>query len=404
MYFGCWLDFNQTEPQFPAGVSGDGPFSSRLPIMQLVRGIHQCLVAEIRFQPGATDPISNGATPGSSDRLAQRNLAIVESDNPGDPSTHVVQHTLLLKPSSQAKRSSAPVGASKFDYDELVIRWNEVPKETIASLYLPACKADDIISLTAAIRNSDTYFKKQDEYTISFVVKDTSYIPLPPSDKPYAGLLSLQLPQSVRTGQQFFVDAQQHSGGVSTRTMQTNSEFRRENFKQNQFSYSHRKVLGAFRLRILVKNGEDLLGRAVRNLAVLKYIALGIPVNDIWYPVFQRYIEQLADKLKGLGIDPGLILPSPDDPGIPGHESTSENEVCYTGKVNKVLYNCFGEFQGFILESCCSDNHHIRCCESGIGQLVLLACKEHLWITVCLSKKEKNKVCGVMIQNRLCNE
>ncbi len=65
MYFGCWLDFNQTEPQFPAVFANDGPFPSRIPIVQLVRGIHQCLVAEIRYQPGATDPISIGTTPAS---------------------------------------------------------------------------------------------------------------------------------------------------------------------------------------------------------------------------------------------------------------------------------------------------------------------------------------------------
>jgi hypothetical protein len=54
-YFGCWLDFNQTDLQFPANVpvGSDGPFSGRLPIIQLVRGIHQCLVAEVRFQPAA---------------------------------------------------------------------------------------------------------------------------------------------------------------------------------------------------------------------------------------------------------------------------------------------------------------------------------------------------------------
>jgi len=82
-YFGCWLDFNQDDPQFPqevgSGSGSDGPFTGRVPITQFVRGIHQCLVAEIRFQPGVTDPISNGATPASSHRLAQRNLAIVES-------------------------------------------------------------------------------------------------------------------------------------------------------------------------------------------------------------------------------------------------------------------------------------------------------------------------------------
>ena len=148
-YFGCWLDFNQTDPQFPVQVPGgsDGPFSARLPIVQLVRGIHQCLVAEVRFQPGATDPIPNGATPSSSDRLAQRNLAIVESDNPGIASTHVVQHTLAVKPSKvNPKAAFAAVGerAGRTPYDELVIRWNDLPRDTSASLYSPDWSADEI--------------------------------------------------------------------------------------------------------------------------------------------------------------------------------------------------------------------------------------------------------------------
>lgn len=79
-YFGCWLDFNQTDPQFPVDVpkGNDGPFTDRVPISKLIRASRQCLIAEIRFQPVATDPISNGATPASSDRLAQRNLTLVE--------------------------------------------------------------------------------------------------------------------------------------------------------------------------------------------------------------------------------------------------------------------------------------------------------------------------------------
>jgi len=115
-YFGCWLDLNQTEPQFPAHPTSDGHFTGRLPISQLVRGHHQCLVAEIYFQPGGFDPIPAGATPASSDRLAQRNLAIVESDNPGGPDTHTIQHTFLLKTDPgrfrQPKRATEPANSS----------------------------------------------------------------------------------------------------------------------------------------------------------------------------------------------------------------------------------------------------------------------------------------------------
>ena len=49
-------------------------------IQELMRGLHQCLVAEIHYQ---LDPIQSGATPGSSDNLAQRNILFDFSDNPG---------------------------------------------------------------------------------------------------------------------------------------------------------------------------------------------------------------------------------------------------------------------------------------------------------------------------------
>jgi hypothetical protein len=57
--------------------------------------LHYCLVAEIFFwPPGVTiDPIPPNATPASSDRLAQRNLSLDTSGNPGWPSTHTVQQS-----------------------------------------------------------------------------------------------------------------------------------------------------------------------------------------------------------------------------------------------------------------------------------------------------------------------
>jgi hypothetical protein len=82
-FFGCWLDINQSDvPQFPASIPTnglvDGPFSSSVPapasIASLIRSQHQCLVAEIAYDE-ITIPL--GATPGQSDKLAQRNLSVI---------------------------------------------------------------------------------------------------------------------------------------------------------------------------------------------------------------------------------------------------------------------------------------------------------------------------------------
>lgn len=88
-YFGAFLDINETTVRFPAAFAGDGPFSNAQSIRTLLLGNHQCMVVEIKYP---LDPTVPGATPGTSDNLAQRNLLIVQTANPGDPSTRTIQH------------------------------------------------------------------------------------------------------------------------------------------------------------------------------------------------------------------------------------------------------------------------------------------------------------------------
>ena len=96
-YFGAWLDINQTQAQFPTKPApADGPWSSgRKTVQELIKNAHQCLVAEIAYDP---DPIAAGATPGGSDKLAQRNLSIVSSANPGDEASHRIPNVFELWP------------------------------------------------------------------------------------------------------------------------------------------------------------------------------------------------------------------------------------------------------------------------------------------------------------------
>jgi len=401
-YFGCWLDFNQTDPQFPANVANDGPFTNRIPILQFVRGIHQCLVAEIRFQPGASDPILNGATPSSSDRLSQRNLALVESDNPGVASTHLVQHTFQLKASAMPKRiqgvglasSSEPDVRSHFD--ELVIRWNDVPKTAEANLYSPDWNADEILELASELRPGPQLLNKIDQNTISCPVGDVTYIPIPTrSHQAVVGLLTIQLPQTVRTGEQFKVDIQQHSGLIYAKTL-NRREPKGGTRGQLDYTLSARKVLGAFRVRILVEQGESLLRTQVRNLAVLRYIYEAIPKSDSWHPVFERYIDQLGQKVEGLGVDPGLIPPSADDPGIPG-EASACKRTYYTGKVREVYFDCFGDFAGFVLETC-HGCHQFRSRERRIGDLVLEASRDRLLLTIVIEEGCFEKILEIIVK------
>ena len=202
------------------------------------------------------------------------------------------------------------------------------------------------MELASALRPGPQLLSKIDANTIGCPVSDGSYIPIPArSRQAVAGLLTLQLPQTVRTGQQFYVDVQQHSGLIYPRTFDR-SDSKSRSKTEVDYSLSARKVLGAFRVRILVQQGASLLRTQIRNLAVLRYIFQAIAKTDSWRPVFERYIDQLGEKVRGLGVDPGLIPPSADDPGIPG-QTAGEKQDCFTGKVREVFFDCFGDFVGF---------------------------------------------------------
>ena len=398
-YFGCWLDFNQTEPQFPLHPPGDGHFTTgRLPILQLARGTHQCLVAEVRFQPGATDPISFGATPGSSDRIAQRNLAVVESDNPGAAEAHVVQHTLSVKPSALAEDQGIAAASQRSQgYDELVIKWNNLPKNTRATLFFPEWDVDEVLSLASILRQRPQLLKKVDAHTIECPITDVSYIPvLAGFATPFAGLMTLELPQTVRDGQAFHVDVQQHSGLVRLIDQQIGKDKRAMSTQKEKgiggFFASNRKVLGAFRMTVAVKLGDGLLHKAVRNLAALKYIASAIPGDDHWHPVFARYIGQLGAKVDALGHNPDMVPGSADDPGI----LTSwpcETLKCITGKIRQINYDCFGGFTGFDLQTC-ADLQEFASCEKGIERIVLDACDNNRTVAVLCGK---DRIMGIKI-------
>jgi hypothetical protein len=322
-YFGVWLDINLApgDPNFrqfplsPMGVSGwpDGPYSGALSsLQQLMLGTHHCMVAEIFFWPAGvvSDPIPHNASPASSDRLAQRNLALIKSGNPGYPATHTVQHTFIVKPSvnsvdqparlgiAEAAAAAAVIAPRHRGPDELIIRWNNVPRTAEAAFYLPEIEVDEILSLSA-LRQHPTVLEKVDAHTLRCRLSDVTFIPLPTRKGTLAGLMSLTLPPGVRTGQVFRFSVEQYSGYTL-------------------------KTLGAFQMTIPVRPDPEILPEEIRKLAVMRYVQQAIPATSRWYSIFVRYIDQIAARVRGFGGDPDAVKPSPD-----GGEGTPEPPVCH---------------------------------------------------------------------------
>jgi len=302
-YFGCWLDFNQTDLYVPTkSFAGDGPYNANAKSIQnAIRGLHQCLVAEINF---AGQPIPVGASPAGSDKLSQRNLAIVESDNPGGVESHTVLHTFEMKVSAGAPApgptpNSAPAGAGieelqgtatvapRIPPDELMIRWYNLPRDTAVTLYMPSIDVNTLLAY-AAQRYDSKRLERVDAHTIRFLIGDVTFLPVPWDQKTnIASLLTLVLPQSVKF-----------------------EEFYRATV--HQISGSRRRIIGSFQISIPVRRPELMLEKETRSLAVLRSIAQSIPAEDRWGAVFNTYLAGIAGRVRGVGGDPTKVLPSPD--------------------------------------------------------------------------------------------
>jgi hypothetical protein len=312
-YFGAWLDINQLEPHFPPLFQNDGPFNNPFlppePILGLVRNYHQCLIAEVHFTddpiPDANSPLPG--TPANNDNLSQRNLAWVPVGNPGAVATRTAQTTFMARPSGNSSKESlvppavVPHGqvlrkASTLRRrlpDELIFDGRELPRGSRITVYMPHVDADEVIDLSAR-RSSPVKLSRIDAHTLSFEVRHVSYLPLPGSlNSPVVGLLSVELPPGIHKGERYRLVVHELSG-------------------------AKRRVIGTFQLEVPVfKEAELLTGESIK-LSLLRWVFTRIPAVDPWRPVFERYLGEIADRVRGFGGDPDRIGPSPNGDAYPG--------------------------------------------------------------------------------------
>jgi hypothetical protein len=363
LYFGCWLDINQpNDLLFPTRMVGgvpanlpDGPFVSMgtlHPIQQLVRSQHQCLIAEIAFDP---DVIPPNADPSTSDKLAQRNLTFVNVPNPGVLETRRAPQTFEVRPTPAA----FPVG---FPHDELMIQWGDVPAGSSAYVYLPACSASDILTIA-----NQTYASHRltaaDASTIGCPADGITYIPVPTGQSQnFAGLLTVDLPEGIRKGEHYDIIVKQLTTvPVLHRDVRTHDVVGAvlKNEKA-AFLTNWRRVLGVFAMQITVGTKHALLPNEERLLSILRSIELAIPLESRWYLVFRRYVDQIAHRVRFMGGDPTAIGPTPDgDWQHLGYEKDDrrrrelegERRIHFEGKVHSLFYDRYGDFAGFVLDT-----------------------------------------------------
>jgi hypothetical protein len=395
-FYGCWLDINQpNDLRFPdrmvANTPADypyGPYSSfnnLVSILQLVRSQHQCLVCEVAFAP---DPIIAGDDPSDTDKLAQRNLTFVSSANPGVDPSRLIPQTFELKPSPKLlKLDQKP--------DELVIDWGNVPKGSTAQIYLPGTTSSAILAWASQLYTTHN-LKAADPRTIEVITGGTTYIPIPKAGiVNLAGLISIQLPAGVKKGEKYEVVVRQiTSDDYSSPVIQI--EERRANASEaaappDQYAWRH--TLGIFKLIIPVDHKAELLETEERYYAILQFIGKSIPTASRWNPVFERYLNQVAGRVKGFGGNPGLILPSGTGT-LPGDGKGKEpcggdRPIEYVGKVAGLIYGRFGDFEGFVLKEGCDRERRFETRECRLANVLREAWKDRATVIVVTDSCEE---------------
>lgn len=391
-YYGCWLDINQpTDLRLPGRLVGsvpanlpDGPFIGTGPLLSIqqhVRSLHQCLIAEINIDGQA---IPSWADPSTSDKLAQRNLTFVGVPNPGVVESRLAPQPLQVRPTPAVMLDDRP--------DELMITWGNVPPGTTATIYLPEVDASAVVEWAHRLYTSNR-IGLVDAHTLSCQAGGVTYLPLPgTSDIDYAGLLSLELPPTIRKGEHYEVSVRQLTGarhdeiviGIREEAPPTRGRSRSRqrggkadrpedatgNGGENDIRhFTYRRTAGAFSLVVPVSTKSAMLGEEERTLSILRHIEQAVPLQTRWYQVFRRYVDQIAGRVAGMGGDPTQVPATPDgdwrhphkcDHHTHDHDHDRDDDdqrAKVTGKVVTLRYDHFGDFEGFVVED--AHNGHV---------------------------------------------
>lgn len=335
---------------------------------------------------------------------------------------------MKLIPQTFDTRPSAPPPASRpLEVDELMIDWGNLPSGSLGTIFWPAASASAVLGL-ADRRYAYHDLRASDPNTVRFPAHPgQTYVPIPLGTGPnLAGLLTFELPDTVRRGQRFSVVVRRlttgrlpddpppiHSPAVGSPPARRASGSRagssrspdtlpqpqppsktgpRQPIKLATF----RAITGAFQVDIPVQPRELTLAYDENTLAIFKWRLSVLPHTNRWYPVLLRYIQTLSLKIAANGGDPGLVQPSPiglgHSPGKPGHEhppndcdprDVHHSQIVH-GKVVKLFYDCFGDFEGFLLV-CCSGERAFRHCERGLEHLLLRAMHDRAPIEVLIA-------------------
>ncbi|MDZ7754662.1 MAG: hypothetical protein U5S82_24165 [Gammaproteobacteria bacterium] len=485
-FFGALIDTNLNTPYLPPE-----PGSAAAPVgrSSLLMGAHQCIVAQIEHQGTA---IPDFAKPSTSDKLAQRNIAMSEIANPGLEASRMALHTFEIE------ATPAPI-ADNYWPDELLVDWHRgAPDGTFAALFIPTWDAQQVIEL------ADRFYARHalyvlDKHTVAVPAGGVCYVPIPRHHVRQTGVVSTHFPPGIRKGERYDVsirqvtyrerrgrppkyEGRQISRAEALRLLDRNDvdgEFQ-EGLPRGAFRIGDRDVLltdtsvfdmksdkpllmrlpskedlktfastsgrwretiGAFQMGIPVSDRQTMRVELLRLLALLRWRAGLVKPTSRWYATFGRYVELMTEKVRAFGIDPFSIDPSPN-PAIPGLgddddgsggaddqdvgdtggdtidmnpflepgddewlDKTSGLEPPgkagsgrHSGKVSGLLFDHFGDFEGFTVETYGGAHLRFFSREAAILDIARTAWLERYVVTVMTVASDSREVRRLLIR------
>ena len=187
-----------------------------------------------------------------------------------------------------------------------------------------------------------------------------------------------------------------------------------------------RETIGAFQLGIPVSIKQEMLAHHVRLLSMLRWRVERLRKDSRWYAALVRYVELLAEKVRALGGDPWAIPPTPDgmgglpgkgkddgdgrpdpfcDPGCDdwledtgGFDAGGDSRPGFwLGKVSGLLFDHFGDFEGFTLEGRDGASQRFFSREAAIRDLARTAWSERLVVRVITVSASSRRVRHLLI-------
>jgi hypothetical protein len=399
-FYGCYLNVNDATNQF------DDP--NHQPVQYWLAGaVHSCLVAQIAYSDAPIEN-ENGVieNPENTDKLAQRNLQVTTSGNPGFPATHRVPQTIDVRPSPPAQSTDR---FSLLSYpDEIMIDWGKTPLGSVASIYWPAVSAASVLQLAAQLYPAQT-LSAADANTIQCkVVNPVTYIPIPAgTGGSFAGLLTVDLPASVRIGDEFDIVVRR----ITTRQVTKPRDAETAGTGARPAAHAPDAVVenplvwryatGSFLVKIPVQKESTILPVDENLLAILKWRLGLIGPGNRWYPVLLRYISYLSGRIDGMGGNASEIPPSPDGYQPPSTGPVEHaREHTYTGKVIGIRYDRFGDFEGFIILSENGHEHSFRGREHEMEEVLRRAWIERTRISVFVDSHDHDWPASIVLRQQ----